>query len=144
MFRHRLCKQASLVCHLRRHFPRTSTGAAITNQGVTMNKLKIFVMVLVAANSLLLFAQAGKQGMLSPAGVAYAQDDWKTEFEAICSKTQDSAALSTDELTNLIDRCNKLRPRIEKLDETQRKVYLKRLQMCRDLFAFVLESKEKK
>lgn len=109
-----------------------------------MNKLKIFVMVVVAANSLLLFAQAGKRGILSTVGVAYAQDDWKTEFEAICSKTQDSAALSTDELNNLIDRCNKLRPRIEKLDETQRKVYLKRLQMCRDLFAFVLESKEKK
>ena len=109
-----------------------------------MNKLKIFVVVLVAAISILLLAPAAKEGMLSPAGAAYAQDDWKKEFEAICSKTQDSAALSPDELNNLVDRCNKLRPRIEKLDETQRKVYLKRLQMCRDLFVFVLESKEKK
>jgi hypothetical protein len=114
------------------------------NQGVIMKKLKIFLVVLVAAISVLLLAPAGKQDMLSPAGAAYAQDDWKTEFEAICSKTQDSAALSTDELNDLVDRCNKLRPRIEKLDETQRKVYLKRLQMCRDLFTFVLESKEKK
>jgi hypothetical protein len=109
-----------------------------------MNKLKIFVMVLAAAISGLILASAANQGLLSSAGSAYAQDDWKTEFEAICSKTQDSAALSPDELNNLVDRCNKLRLRIEKLDETQRKVYLKRLQMCRDLFAFVLESKEKK
>jgi hypothetical protein len=31
-----------------------------------------------------------------------------------------------------------------KTQETQRKVFLKRLQLCRDLFLFVLESKEKK
>jgi hypothetical protein len=144
MFPHRLRKQkqTSLV----RPFEGDISPSALpyANQGVIMNKLKIFVVVLVAVNSLLLLAPAGKQGMLSPAGAAYAQDDWKAEFEAICSKTQDSAALSPDELNNLVDRCDKLRPRIEKLDETQRKVYLKRLQMCRDLFAFVLESKEKK
>jgi hypothetical protein len=109
-----------------------------------MNKLKISMVVLAVAISLLLLSPGGKQGMLSPAGAVYAQDDWKTEFEAVCSKTQDPAALSPDELKNLVDRCDKLRPRIEKLDETQRKVYLKRLQMCRDLFAFVLESKETK
>jgi hypothetical protein len=109
-----------------------------------MDTVKISMVVLAAAISLLLLSPSAKQGMLSPAGAVYAQDDWKTEFEAVCSKTQDSAALSPDELKNLVDRCDKLRPRIEKLDETQRKVYLKRLQMCRDLFAFVLESKEKK
>jgi hypothetical protein len=109
-----------------------------------MNKFKISMAVLAAAISLLLLSPAGNRGLLNPAGSAYAQDDWRTEFEAVCSKTQDSAALSPDELKNLVDRCDKLRPRIEKLDETQRKVYLKRLQMCRDLFAFVLESKEKK
>jgi hypothetical protein len=113
-------------------------------QGVIMNKLKISMVVLGAAILFVLLSPAGNRGQLNPAGVAHAQDDWKTEFEAVCSKTQDSAALSPDELKNLVDRCDRLRPRIEKLDETQRKVYLKRLQMCRDLFAFVLESKEKK
>jgi hypothetical protein len=43
-------------------------------------------------------------------------------------------------LKGLIERCEKLRPRIEKLDESAAKVYLKRLQMCKDLFVFVLES----
>jgi len=109
-----------------------------------MHKLKIVVVVLVFGISFLLLASEGKQVKLSLTGVAYAQTDWKAEFEAVCSKTQDSAALSPEELKNLIDRCDKLRPLIEKLDETQRKVYLRRLQMCRDLFAFVLESKEKK
>ncbi len=77
-------------------------------------------------------------------GVVYAQDDWKMEFDDVCSKTQDAMAFTPDELRNLISRCDKLKPFVEKLDETQRKVFLRRLQFCRDLFVFVLESKEKK
>jgi hypothetical protein len=73
-----------------------------------------------------------------------AQDDWKTEFEDICSKTQDSMAFTSDELKSLVDRCDALKPRIEKLDESQKKVYLKRLQMCRDLLVFVMQSKPEK
>ena len=72
------------------------------------------------------------------------QEDWKTEFEDICSKTQDSMAFTADELKSLVDRCDALKPRIEKLDETQKKVYLKRLQMCRDLLVFVMQSKPEK
>ncbi len=79
---------------------------------------------------------------LTGAGAVWAQDDWKSEFETVCARTQEAAGLSRDELTNLVARCDKLRPLIEKLDETQRKVYLKRLKMCRDLYAFVLETKE--
>lgn len=75
--------------------------------------------------------------------IANAQEDWKNEFEEVCSKTQDAMIFSVDELRNLVSRCDKLKPRIEKLDETQKKVYLKRLQLCRDLLFFVLESKEK-
>lgn len=74
---------------------------------------------------------------------ACAEDAWKTEFEDICSKTNDAISLNKEEVKALIDRCDKLKPQIEKLDETAKKVYLKRLQMCRDLFVFVLDSKEK-
>ena len=37
----------------------------------------------------------------------------------------------------------RLKPKIEALEATPRKVYLKRLQMCRNLFAYLLEGKEK-
>ncbi len=73
--------------------------------------------------------------------IASAQGDWKADFADICSKTQDPLSLSKEEIKGLIERCDKLKPRIEALDESTAKVYLKRLQMCRDLFAFVLESK---
>ena len=72
--------------------------------------------------------------------VAYAEDDWRTEFADICSKTDDPMALSKEEVKTLLERCEKLKPRIEKLDESTAKVYLKRLQRCKDLFVFVLES----
>jgi len=74
-------------------------------------------------------------------GVVLAQEGWLKEFEDICAKTQDAMVLSTDELKGLIARCDTLKPLIEKLPETQKKVYLKRLQGCRDLYVFVLESK---
>ncbi len=74
---------------------------------------------------------------------AQAAEAWQKEFDAVCSRTSDAMDLSKDELKNLIERCDKLKPTLQKLDETQRKVYLKRLEACRDLFTFMLESKEK-
>jgi hypothetical protein len=82
-------------------------------------------------------------------GIALAQHvvaapaDWKKEFEEVCAKTQDAMALPVEELKGLVSRCDRLKPQIEKLDETQRKVYSRRLQVCRDLYQFVIESREK-
>lgn len=75
--------------------------------------------------------------------LAFAEDDWKKEFRDVCSKTEDAMSLTKEELKALISRCDSLKARMEELDETQKKVYLRRLQLCRDLYLFVLESKEK-
>jgi hypothetical protein len=74
---------------------------------------------------------------------APAPADWKKEFEDVCGRTQDAMALPLEELRTLVARCDRLKPQIEKLDESQRKVYGKRLQVCRDLYQFVIESREK-
>ncbi|MDP3297565.1 MAG: hypothetical protein Q8N09_08250 [Thermodesulfovibrionia bacterium] len=75
---------------------------------------------------------------------SYAENDWRVEFNDICSKTNTAMSLTKEELTSLIERCDKLKATIETLDETPKKVYLKRLQMCRDMFVFVIENIEKK
>lgn len=75
-----------------------------------------------------------------PPASSFAQEEWKAEFDDVCSKTTDSMSLTKAELKSLIDRCDKLKPRIERLDESAAKVYLKRLKMCRDLYLFVLET----
>lgn len=72
---------------------------------------------------------------------AGAEEDWLVEFEAVCSKTQDAMTLSVDELRALVARCDGLKPKVEALDPSRRKVYLRRLQLCRDLYQFVLDSR---
>jgi len=77
---------------------------------------------------------------------AYAQDDWKQEFAEVCGKTQNAMELSRDELRSYIDRCNKLEERLDELNGPQgseRKVYATRLKMCKDLYVYTLEFREK-
>jgi hypothetical protein len=73
---------------------------------------------------------------------AQAAEDWKKEFEDVCAKTQDAMALPTDELKALVVRCDALKPTIEALDESARKVYSRRLKACRDLYQYVLDYRE--
>lgn len=73
---------------------------------------------------------------------AFAEQNWKNEFDEICAKNDDAMSLGVDELKSLIQRCDMLKPRIEALDESTKKVYLRRLQLCRELYFFVLASKE--
>jgi hypothetical protein len=70
-----------------------------------------------------------------------AQETWRKEFDDVCSKTQDAMTFSQEELTDLIRRCDALLPQIKKLDESQKKVYMGRLRMCRGLYAYVLDAK---
>lgn len=86
----------------------------------------------------------GVEHYFSPVRSAHGEENWKKEFAEICGNTDDSMKLSPDELKRLIAACDRLRSSIEALEETPRKVYLKKLNMCRGLLAFVLESKEKK
>ena len=88
--------------------------------------------------------QPGSGGISAAQRAAYGEENWKKEFEELCGNTDDSMKLSTDELKKSIAGCDRLMPSIEALEETTRKVYLKRLRMCRSLMVFVLEAKEKK
>ena len=71
-----------------------------------------------------------------------AVEDWKKEFEAVCSKTENSMSLNTEELKQLVQRCDSLQTVIDSQDESTKKVYRKRLKLCRDLYDFVLKSRE--
>jgi len=75
---------------------------------------------------------------------SFAQEGWKAEYDEVCSKTDVAMTLSPEELKELIAGCDRLKPKIEAEEESTRKVYLRRLQMCRDLYRYVLEAKEQK
>jgi hypothetical protein len=74
---------------------------------------------------------------------ARAEEDWFAEFEAVCARTQDAMTISDEELRSLVARCDRLRPKIEGLDPSRRKVWSRRLQQCRELYQFVLDSRAK-
>lgn len=89
-------------------------------------------------------AVGAPQSSAAPANPA--QETWRKEFDDVCGKTQDAMSFTPEELTDLIRRCDGLRPQIEKtekLNETGKKVYLGRLRMCRGLYAYVLDEKRK-
>lgn len=67
---------------------------------------------------------------------------WKPEFEAVCGATDTSLTLTKAELADFVGRCDRLKPLIEAEEEPARKIHLKRLKSCRDLFAFMLETAE--
>ena len=71
-----------------------------------------------------------------------AQEEWKAEFDAVCSKTDLAMTLSSEELQGLIAGCDRLKPKIEAQEESTRKVYLRRLRTCRELYKYVLENKK--
>jgi hypothetical protein len=106
-----------------------------------MQTLKAILMVLVAGILLGIGLPAGQNGMQVVLQAAPAEEAWKTEFDSICSRTQDSMTIDIAELRALVARSDNLKKSIEQLDETRRKVYLRRLQMCRDLYAFMIETK---
>jgi hypothetical protein len=129
----------------------TGTGESIYHplsyfaEGDSMrNKRGHLVIALATALAMLFSRVVLSDGFLASPAAATSQEDWKKEFEEICSQTQDAMVFTPEELKGLVGRCDALRPRIEKLDETQKKIYLKRLHMCRDLYTYALEAKASK
>jgi len=78
---------------------------------------------------------------LLPVG-GWCEENWRADFDAACSQTGAAMALSVQELGLLIGRCDALGKIIDTQEASVRKVYLKRLQMCRNLYAYVLEYKK--
>jgi len=74
-------------------------------------------------------------------GVSGAEEPWREDFDRTCAKTQVAMELSVSELKQLIERCAALQKVIEAQDDSVRKVYGKRLQLCRNLYAYVLDYK---
>ena len=93
------------------------------------------------SNAAKLFLPAVFLMMVLPllASRSFAEDPWIREFEDICSRTDDAGGLGKPELQALIDRCDKLRPEIEKSDNDQKKIYLFRLDKCKRLFIYSIE-----
>jgi C4-dicarboxylate-specific signal transduction histidine kinase len=74
-------------------------------------------------------------------GMAHGEDAWRANFEDTCGQTSDAMNLSVGQLSTLLERCAQLQKVVETQDDSVRKVYLKRLQLCSNLYSYVLEYK---
>jgi hypothetical protein len=108
-----------------------------------MGKARRIAILFLMSVQALSGAGAVAQTVSSGSATAQAEESWQKEFDEICGKTQDAVSFSTEQVKALVQRCDALEPQIDKLDDTRKKVYLKRLKQCRGLFAYVLESKTK-
>ena len=86
---------------------------------------------------------AGCLGLCLVMTAAHGDAPWRTEFDAACAHSNSAMTLSVQELKKLIEICDRLEKGIETEDETVRKVFLKRLRLCRNLYVFVLETKQR-
>lgn len=68
------------------------------------------------------------------------EDAWKKEFNELCGHSNESMTLPAERLNYLIERCNKLISKIDAADNPRKKVYLFRIQKCRDLYQFIIDS----
>ncbi|MFZ4855769.1 MAG: hypothetical protein ACOYL3_05175 [Desulfuromonadaceae bacterium] len=68
---------------------------------------------------------------------------WRVEFDETCANTSSAMDFSLTELQALITRCEKLQKAMDQLDESTRKVFLKRVLMCKNLYQFVLDAKKR-
>ncbi|HIJ86255.1 MAG TPA: hypothetical protein HPP97_01065 [Desulfuromonadales bacterium] len=72
-----------------------------------------------------------------------ADPPWRIEFDETCANTASAMDFSQAQLQTLITRCEKLQKAVEQLDESTRKVFLKRVLMCKNLYQFVLDTKKR-
>jgi len=103
---------------------------------------KKLIAILFCGAFLLLNVSSGQKSLRPNPPDSASVEDWEKEFDDLCSKTQDAMSYSISELKTMIQRCDALQPQIEKLDETRKKVFSRRLAQCRGLYAYVLESKQ--
>ena len=108
------------------------------------NSCRVASLAAAAGFTLMLHAAgpAGAQEPVSQPSAMQQPEDWRVEFEVVCGTTDASMSFTAEQLTDLVARCDKLAERIGAEEETVRRVYLRRLKMCRDLLVFVLDSKK--
>jgi hypothetical protein len=117
----------------------------ITEVSVMHSRYRALLFIRIRISVILsLMPGASRVSALFAAGTASAAEapDCRTGFDNIFSRAAGAPSLTVEELARLLSRCEALKPPIEKLNEPERTIFLTRLKMCRELFLYVLGSKE--
>jgi hypothetical protein len=109
-----------------------------------MKTVKVLLLIITVAVAYGISLADKREAQFPGFGYAEEQEAWRKDFDFVCSQTQDAMLMKVEELKSLIERCDRVQAQIAKLDESQKKVYTRRLKMCKDLYVFMLDTAEKK
>jgi len=69
------------------------------------------------------------------------ENDFKEEFNELCGNTDIAMTLPVEKLEKLVKRCDNLMDKIKATEHLTKKTYLYRLEKCRNLYKFMIDSK---
>lgn len=70
-------------------------------------------------------------------------EEWKEDFERLCSQTQTAGDMSYDELKVLLEECDTVLETIQALNNPRNKVYIFRLKKCRSFYQYTMDLKDR-
>lgn len=68
--------------------------------------------------------------------------EWKEEFDLICAQTEIATSLSKEQLNELISDSDELLTRLAKLKDPWAKIYIRRLEKCREFYRYTIDWQE--
>jgi hypothetical protein len=71
--------------------------------------------------------------------VSSQEGPWKEEFDRICAQTEIATSLATEQLEALVSDASTLIGQLREIEDPWAKVYIFRLEKCREFFEFVLQ-----
>ncbi len=70
------------------------------------------------------------------------KDTWQRELDELCGNPQAAMTLSDEEVTTLVERCDRTIAEITETDNPRKKLYLFRLNKCRDFYQYISNARK--
>ncbi len=71
------------------------------------------------------------------------EESWLRELDELCGSSQAAMTLSSEEVTTLVERCDRIIAEITGTDNPRKKLYLFRLERCRNFYQYIINLKSK-
>ncbi len=68
------------------------------------------------------------------------EQSWRYEYNSICGDTQKAVTLPGEEINALIDKCDKLLNEIKATDNPRKKIFIFRIEKCRNFYQYISDS----
>lgn len=68
------------------------------------------------------------------------EEAWMNEYNRICANTQVAGSLSAEQIEDLIVKCNALLKEIEASQSPKKKLFIFRIEKCRNFYQYISES----